>query len=89
MSFYEQAMEASSAFVLKGMGGEDDSKGYALSTDPTLRGKQLATREYAVRHERLVRRVSSVQPFYLSYFSACGGHHRRGQARLVRVPVLE
>jgi hypothetical protein len=57
VNLYEQAMEASSAAVLKGVAGEDDSKGYALSTDPTLRRKQLATRRYAVRHGRLVRSV--------------------------------
>jgi hypothetical protein len=61
LSLYEQTMEAWSAAVRRGAAGEDDSKGYALSTtDSTLRTKQLATRKYAVRHERLVRRVLEV-----------------------------
>ena len=36
---------------------EDDSKGYALSADPTLRAAQLAKREYATHHEQIIRRV--------------------------------
>lgn len=49
-------MEASSNAVRDGA-SEDDSRGYSLSSDPALRAKQLATREYAVQHEALVRRV--------------------------------
>jgi hypothetical protein len=57
VSLYEQSMEANTAAVRKGTAGEDDSKGYALSADPTLRAKELATREYAKHHERLVLKV--------------------------------
>ena len=41
----------------KGMSGEDDSQGYALSLDPEARTKQLALHDYAVRHSAMVRRV--------------------------------
>ena len=57
VSLYQQTMEASSRAVRNGSGKEDDSRGYALSTEPDLRSKQLATREYVLRHELLVRNV--------------------------------
>jgi hypothetical protein len=57
ISLYQQTMEASSKDVRKGASKENDSKGYAISSDPDLRAKQLATREYATHHERLVLRV--------------------------------
>jgi hypothetical protein len=38
-------------------GTEERSMGYALSTYPPLRAKQLAMREYAVGHAPLIRRV--------------------------------
>ena len=51
-------MDASSAAVLKGNARDDNSQGYALSiSDSELRAKQLATRAYAIRHERLIRSV--------------------------------
>ena len=56
VNLYEQSMEANTAAVRKGA-SEDDSKGYALSADPTLRAKELATREYATHHERLILKV--------------------------------
>jgi hypothetical protein len=54
---YQQTMEAWSKAVRRGSSKEDSSLGYALSTDPELRAKQLATRKYALHHERLVLRV--------------------------------
>ena len=57
IDLYQQTMEALSKDVRRGAAKEDGSKGYALSNDPELRAKQLATREYSVRNERLVRRV--------------------------------
>lgn len=56
LSLYQETMDANMLAVQKGT-GEDDSKGYALATDETLRAKQLATREYALRNGRLLRRV--------------------------------
>jgi hypothetical protein len=57
IDLYQQTMEASSKAVQNGSSKEDDSKGYALSSEPELRAKQLDTREYATHHERLVLRV--------------------------------
>jgi len=57
VDLYQQTMEASSKDVRRGASKEDDSKGYSLSSDPELRAKQLATREYATHHEQLVLRV--------------------------------
>jgi hypothetical protein len=54
IDLYQQTMEAWSKAVRSGSGKEDSSQGYALSTDPELRARQLATRKYAIRHERLV-----------------------------------
>jgi hypothetical protein len=56
VELYRQTMNALNAAVQHG-GEEDRSRGYALSIDPPLRAKQFATREYAVHHERLLRRV--------------------------------
>ena len=41
----------------KGVSGEDDSQGYALSLDPETRTKQLALHAYVARHAPVVRRV--------------------------------
>lgn len=41
----------------RGVSGEDDSHGYALSLDPEARTKQLALHDYAARHSRMIRRV--------------------------------
>ena len=57
IDLYQQTMEALSKAVRSGAGKDDDSKGYALAAEPELRAKQLATREYATRHEQLVLRV--------------------------------
>jgi hypothetical protein len=57
IDLYQQTMEALSKAVRSGAGKDDDSKGYALSAEPDLRAKQLATREFAVHNERLIRRV--------------------------------
>jgi hypothetical protein len=55
-NLYREATDAWMAAVKKGT-HEDDSRGYALSSDPALRAKQLAVRAYALRHERLLYRV--------------------------------
>src|SRR5215217_2267614 len=41
----------------KGVSGEDDSQGYALSLDRETRSKQLALHAYVARHSAMVRRV--------------------------------
>jgi hypothetical protein len=56
VELYRQTMDVVLASVQHGS-SEDHSRGYALSSDPTLRAKQLATREYAVGRGPLLRRV--------------------------------
>ena len=58
VDLYKQMMDASSAAVLSGNARDDNSHGYALSIgDSDLRAKQLATRAYAIQHEKLIRTV--------------------------------
>ena len=58
VQLYNETLEAWSASVLGGNAREDRSKGYALSTtDSRLRAKQEAMREYATKHEDLIRDV--------------------------------
>jgi len=49
--------EAVAKTVQEGKAGEDDSNGYALSTEPTLRARQLAIREFTLQHSNLVREI--------------------------------
>lgn len=57
IKIYRDADEALSNAVSKGVSGEDDSQGYALSVDPEARTRQLALHEYATRNSTSVRRV--------------------------------
>ena len=57
INLYQQTMDASSKAVLSGTAKAEGGKGFALSTDPELRSKQLATREYALGHGPLARKV--------------------------------
>ncbi len=50
---------------------EDDSNGYALSTEPTLRAAQLAIRKFTLEHSDLVREVLK---------SSDAAEHRRAAA---------
>jgi len=47
-------MDAVQEAAEKGDVGEDDSHGYSVAHNPTLRAKQLAMHEYAVTHVRIV-----------------------------------
>lgn len=57
VALYDAAMAALVPAIQKGNAGEDDSRGYSLSSDPTLRAKQLAMRKYALTHEQTLERV--------------------------------
>ena len=57
IKFHRDAGEALSEAMRKGVSGEDDSQGYALSVDSEARAKQLALHEYAARHSKSVRHV--------------------------------
>ena len=54
---HHDAEQALSEAMSRGVSGEDDSQGYALSLDPEARAKQLALHEYAARHSTSVRQV--------------------------------
>lgn len=64
LSLYKESMELSSSLVAQGRATEDRSKGYALSTEESLRTIQLKIRDFALRHERLLSQVlrSSADP---------------------------
>jgi hypothetical protein len=57
MDLYRQSEDAFTRAMHKGASGEDDSKGYALSSDPELRAKQLAVHGYAAQHVNQIRHV--------------------------------
>jgi len=50
----DETEQATQAAIMRGDATEDDSQGFALGHDPALRAKQLALREYALRHEALL-----------------------------------
>jgi hypothetical protein len=56
VNLYRETMDTLEEAVRK-QPSEDDSQGYALSLYPPLRAKELATREFATKHDVLVRRV--------------------------------
>jgi hypothetical protein len=60
--------------IEKGVSGEDDSQGYALSLDPETRTKQLALRAYVARNSPMVMRVLA---------SARNGEHRQIAAEML------
>jgi len=55
----QETEEALRKAVLAGRTEQDHSNGYALSTDPELRAKELQIREYALGNEDLLRTVLS------------------------------
>jgi hypothetical protein len=56
---YQEAIDLNMEAV-KAQAVEDRSTGYALSTYPPLREKQVAIREYAIHQSTLIRRILSV-----------------------------
>lgn len=58
LDLYRQMDNAFGRAMQRGASGEDDAKGYALSSDDQeLRAKQLAMHAYATQHEAAIRRV--------------------------------
>jgi len=57
LKVYREADAAWLNAMKKGVSGEDDSQGYALSLDPEARSKQLAVHAYVARHAATVKRV--------------------------------
>ena len=90
VQLYNETLEALSASVLGGNAREDRSKGYALSTtDSRLRAKQEALREYATKHEELIRDVlenssEAQQRLVAAYFLGYANQSKTQIAALVR-----
>lgn len=57
LQMHRDVERAWSNAMKKGVSGEDDSQGYALSLDPETRTKQLALHAYVARHSSMVSRV--------------------------------
>jgi hypothetical protein len=57
LRLYKAEMEALREAALKGNLKEDDSQGYALFSDSTLRDNELAVRKYAMAHQQRVEQV--------------------------------
>ncbi len=70
MGLYKAALTALTHAIQSGKSGEDDSSGYSLSQDPTLRAKQMAMREYAIDH----------QPALINTLQGCGSPEARQAA---------
>jgi hypothetical protein len=74
VNLYDQAMDAVQEAANKADVGEDDSHGYSLAHNPTLRAKQLAMRQYAVTYVRIVQLA----------LRDCGiSEHRRAAAEIL------
>jgi HEAT repeat protein len=71
---YDQTMDAVQEAAKKGDVGEDDSHGYSLAHNPTLRAKQLAMRQYA---------VTSVGSVELALRDCGNPEHRRAAAEIL------
>lgn len=85
IKLYDDTMDALTAGVLKGAGSEDHSKGYALSSIPEVRAKQLAVRDYAVRNDKLIRAVldSSGEARQRAVASFMLGYAQQSQQQIV------
>lgn len=75
MRIYREANQAFINAMMAGHAGEDDSRGFALSSDdPELREKQLAMNDYAVKNEAIIRNVLR---------SSSDEEHRQAAAQLL------
>ena len=70
---YQEAMDANLRAIRAGNNSEDHSQGFALTSDPELRKKQLAIREYAVANVQTV--MQAVQ--------SCGKNEDRAAAAYI------
>ena len=84
VNLYREAMEADRVSVLQGKAIEDDSRGYALSTDANVRPTQLKIRAYALSHQRLLSQVlhSSKDPEQRTVAAHFLGYARRSRAQI-------
>jgi hypothetical protein len=75
LRIYREANQAFMNAMMAGHAGEDDSRGFALSSDDAeLRAKQLAMHDYAVKNEAVIRNVLR---------SSSDAEHRQAAAQLL------
>jgi hypothetical protein len=84
VELYNQTMEASSSAILKGNSSEDHSQGFALSSEPALRAKQLEVHTYASEHDKLILQVlnSSSDARQRAVAAFMLGYGRRSQQQI-------
>ena len=83
LHLYEQEMSLLEEAVARGSAGEDDSRGYAISNDPSLKAVNLAMRAYAVERESELRKVleTAKDPTQRRAAAALLGYVRRSQTQ--------
>lgn len=69
--------------IPKGITGEDDSPGYALSADPAARAKQMEMRRYAIDHESAIEQALRSCPENRVAAAALLGYARHSQRQIV------
>lgn len=89
LALYDEMIAVLMRAVQSGAAEEDDSRGYALSANPALRSEQLAARNYALSHERLILRVlesssEARQRIAAAYFMGYARQSSQQIAALVR-----
>jgi hypothetical protein len=84
VSLYRELMDLSSSLVSQGRAIEDRSNGYALSTDESLRKKQLEVRTFAMEHQQLLSQVlhSSADPEQRTVAAHFMGYARQSRSQI-------
>jgi hypothetical protein len=84
LGLYQQDLDALTLATERGSAAEDDSKGYALATDPALRKIQTAIRAYALQRapefERVLKNAADTQQRVVS--AALLGYSQRSSSQI-------
>ncbi len=83
LDLYDREMDLTMEAIQK-QPGEDSSRGYGLAAYRPLRERQLATREFVIHHELLIRRVlrSSAEPRHRQVAAHALGYARQSRAQI-------
>jgi len=83
LDLYDREMDLTMEAIQK-QPGEDSSRGYRLSAYRPLRERQLATREFVIHHELLIRRVLrwSAEPRHRQVAAHALGYARQSRAQI-------
>ena len=84
VKLYQDDLGALAPAILRGASGEDDSKGYALGSDPQMRKIQLAMRAYALDRALTLRRVlkDSADPMQRQCAAELLGYAKRSPTQM-------